>query len=982
MIIEMQIRASQFAAGFRERMRRELSCRPLDFNIGTEAFMATSFDIGNTLFRHGAQPTAVACVRGLHLLDQHKVNHRALQLVQTLHANVCSRNNLIAANAAPCPTFQLHLDLIFEIAMDSCTWWSDLVFTFVGVDGLSPNMELVQAITAQMAPTRTPLPFAQMLSALPGIGSPTIINAQIVLSQGRQTIAIRGETWDPAALNEGRDTMRGVAYWQTFLNNTFVERLNAGGQARDWSIFMEKGFIVAPLRDALEASLKDSSDLRLHGGVSASWENHGGTPRINIDFNADAISACRCFTKKIDVNADNSISMDLSVPKANVMRQDAYIDVDPDFWDAACCSITGAFFWPLVGAELLADDQIDWWLYPVGIVVWYFCPFVLFGVAMYKALNPEDAIKPKGGLTKDPDDDSHWIQETPSPMQPTDFGTPTLLHAAAVDDAQLLQASGMMLSGSLTIEAAKPTGVLKVLDFQPFEYHITGGCSQMHAAITAFIGLVNDPEFIPIDLCDVRVLDDLLGVFSRIHPPRWSHNSGTITYDIGWVPPAYFDNDNPYPCRLLIITRSGVRLLTLGVLGKATDADNERIRGELFKAISQCYAKSDPFYHGSRLNPEWIPDPPFGELVTHLWQVRVAGLDPGEQLTVTGARNTRIGIATANREGLALITAMTTPAAALSELGVRRQRAVGRGVAMVARSTGADAANPRDDAALEKLARKFLAAYRRGVRAPFGANEKRGIIIRQTLLIERGRLWFPSPVQRAQMFTRDRVRMLTVTTDDGVVDFDLRDRGRPMSVAAYRHEGLRGQIRRGDDVLAFGARGFVRLARRAGVPEEIQPRCDRREVHAAVPMPGGVAALENGRVHLYDDDLCPVGQLDRDEATSLVGLDDFLVVGSTRGFDVYQATAESPALVASVELAGTQTVHAVPGMGGGRFLYVAERSGGRLFDLTDAREPHEVMRMEGSAWFLDGSHQGTTIVLPSADRTQVIVYDASTSVVI
>jgi hypothetical protein len=979
MIIEMQIRASQFAAGFRERMRRELSCRVMEFNIGSEAFMAIGFDVGNTVFRHGVQASAVACVRGQNLLDQHKVNHRALQIVQTLHANVCSRDNLIAANAAPCPTFQLHLDLVFEIAMDSCTWFSDLVFTFVGVDGINPNTELVQTFTAQMPPSRQPLPFAQLLSALPGIGNPIIINAQIVLSQSRETIAIRGESWDPIALYEGRDTMRGVAYWKTFLNNTFVERLNAGGVARDWSIFMEKGFIVPPLRDALESSLLDSSDLRLHGSVSASWENHGGTPRINIDFNADAISACRCFTKKIDVNADNSISIDLSVPRANVMRQDAYIDVDPDFWDAACCSITGAFFWPLVGAELLADDQIDWWLYPVGILVWYINPFILFGVAMFKALNPEDAIKPKGGLVKDPDDDSHWIQETSSPMQPTDFGTPTLLHAAAVDDAQLLQASGIMLSGSLTIAAARPTGVLNVLDFKPFAWHISGGCSQMHAAQTAFISLVNNPEFIPVDICDVRVLDDPLGVFSRVNPPRWSHNSDTITYDIGWVPPAYFADPHPYPCRLLVITRSGVRLLTLGALADATAADNERLRGELFHAISECKAKSDPFYHGSRLNPKWIPDPPFGELVTHLWQVRVAGLNAGEELTVTGAKNARIGVATADSEGMALITAMTMPAAASRELNVMRQRSRDREVAAAVRSA-ASAVAASDDEDVEKLAKRFLAAHRRGVQRPLGANQKRGIIIRQTLLIERARLWFPSAVQRAQLFRRDRARMLTVTTDDGLVDFDLRDRTRPASINAYRVEGLRGQIRRGDSVLAYGARGFVRLARRASVAEEIQLRCERREVHAAVLLRGGVAALESGRVRIYDEAFCHVGQLERDEATSLVALGDFLIVGSPRGFDVYEANAEARTLVASVELAGSQSVHAVPGIAGGRFLYVAQTTGGRLFDLSDAREPREVMRMAENAWFLDGSHQGTTLVLPSADRTQVVVYDASNTI--
>ena len=501
----------------------------------------------------------------------------------------------------------------------------------------------------------------------------------------------------------------------------------------------------------------------------------------------------------------------------------------------------------------------------------------------------------------------------------------------------------------------------------------------MHAAQTAFISLVNTPEFIPVDICDVRVLDDPLGVFSRVNPPRWSHNSGTITYDIGWVPPAYFDLADPYPCRLLIITRSGVRLLTLGALADLTGADNERLHGELFHAISECKAKSDPFYHGSSLNPEWIPDPPFGELVTHVWQVRVAGLNAGEELTVTGAKNTRIGIATADSEGMALITAMTMPAAASRELNVMRQRSRDREVAAAARSA-ASALAASDDEDVEKLAKRFLAAHRRGVQRPLGANQKRGIIIRQTLLIERARLWFPSAVQRAQLFRRDRVRMLTVTTDDGLVDFDLRDRTRPASINAYRVEGLRGQIRRGDSVLAYGAGGFVRLARHASVAEEIQLRCERREVHAAVLLRGGVAALESGRVRIYDEAFCHVGQLERDEATSLIALGDFLIVGSPRGFDVYEANAEARTLVASVELAGSQSVHAVPGIAGGRFLYVAQTTGGRLFDLSDAREPREVMRMAENAWFLDGSHQGTTLVLPSADRTQVVVYDAANTI--
>ena len=78
--------------------------------------------------------------------------------------------------------------------------------------------------------------------------------------------------------------------------------------------------------------------------------------------------ACYCCTEDLNVDAEITADVYITVPKPDTVRIDIYSNVAPGFWDATCCILTAAAFWPILGFGQLQTGAIKDWQYLAGFL--------------------------------------------------------------------------------------------------------------------------------------------------------------------------------------------------------------------------------------------------------------------------------------------------------------------------------------------------------------------------------------------------------------------------------------------------------------------------------------------------------------------------------------------------------------------------------------------------------------------------------------
>jgi len=268
-----------------------------------------------------------------------------------------------------------------------------------------------------------------------------------------------------------------------------------------------------------------------------------------------------------------------------------------------------------------------------------------------------------------PDDGSHLCREIPVDFgSSSDFGALTLDNAIAFDDPINIGGSGLVLSGGVSLKP-RPTTSLANVAVPGLQWGLSGSCSGIQLAASAAIQLTREPPRF-FYICVVKVQDDPLGVFGR-DQVQWEWGHSEIDLAVNFFPPAYFSN--PYPCRLLIVTNAGMRILSIAPPPQLTPEQIQRFKDEAERAKLACFVEQDPFYQAfHQYNPRWSIDPGPEEIAGHAWQAVIHGLAPGETVQITGSNNQALGIATASSNGIAVVSALVAPNLQGAELGLQR----------------------------------------------------------------------------------------------------------------------------------------------------------------------------------------------------------------------------------------------------------------------------------------------------------------------
>jgi hypothetical protein len=931
-IVEFQIDAEKFANAFRQKVTDALVCQVPAFQLGSETWRVIGFDVGATGLRRTADATATACIRNGSFSNSTRVSVPEIQIVQTILPRVAKEADIIANNGAATENELpgLNLDLVFDLAMNTCATTANdlslLLVTFKDVDQVGSSIpELTDALRQQIPDQRIVLPTQQISTVLRPID---VINAHLSLGHDAAYLGVRMELWDPKWAASSGDTPRDLNYWLTFYSGNFPPHLDGGGSARDWSVFIERGVIVPVVHDLFQDALTGNSGFRL--------------------------------LEDSDVNADITADIDLWVDNPNELRQDVYVDSHANFWDALCCEVTSALFWPFVGVQQLDRGNINGWEYLAG-----FLPFAaLIGTIVAIGQASSHMQPPPGFQRVDPDDGSHLFREIPVDFgSGSGFGALTLDNAIALDDAVSIGGSGILLSGAIFLKPRQTTTLADV-DVGGLVWGLSGSCSGIQLAASAKIQLeTNPPRFFYI--CDVEVQDDPLGVFGP-DQVQWEWGNSEIDVVVNFFPPGYLAN--PYPCRLLVVTSAGMRILSIAPPPQLSPEQIRQFQAEAERAKLACFVAQDPFYETfHQYNPQWSIDPGPEEIAGHIWQAVIHGLPAGQNVQITGVNNQALGVATAGGSGIAMLSVLVAPNLQGAELGLQR---VSSGFGPSLRAAG--------ESVLERVRGGGPSgAQTTQATGPAGLDvtrRRRGILFRQVLVERRTVIGLQAPGIAISPVSQSGTVSLAVVLPANVQIYDVSNPLFPLMLYAWPSAGVSGLVSFAGAMWGWGETGIRILSADYRSPYQPFTRCERDPVLGAAATGSFLYLLRRKGVAIYDTGLCEVGQLEI-EGHSLAIAGVGLAVASGDDVAIFDITdPRNPHRCHSIDVSKSASLFTPSIFGARAVIGVSQPQGDLLLDLSNPRAPLEALRFNGRAWYANTAQVGRVSASFDKSRMSVVLH--------
>ncbi|MCA1439354.1 hypothetical protein I6F07_03780 [Ensifer sp. IC4062] len=949
MIIELQIASETLIASFREQMRRTLACQLFEFSLLETSWRVVGYELGETKLRRAQAADGTACVHvGAPNVTTH-LSIRPIRIVQQLTVNTCSTSDLVAANGKLGQVVALHMDLVFVIDMDSCASMRHLCFRYTGMEPSLPDIE--QAVGTRIPTVRVPLPIDRVLAQVMPAGLP-LINAHLTLGPNDALVAIRMEFWQPAWETETGDQARVLPYWTRFYAGIVSDHLLP---AEQWSVFVDQHVLVNQVQTLIRESFAGSTKTRLHSGPFGSWINNGGIGRIRVTFNADSIDACRCFTKEIDVNADITLDVDTTLKVANTLRQDIWVDVSPDFWDATCCIATAALFWPIVGGEQFTKQNVNQGEYLAG-----FLPFVAFIGALVQVLDASSKPEPPTGFTKDGEDGAHLFRDQVIDLgtNPT-FGTMTLTAARAVDDEQITGVRGLLTAGTL---AATRFPTLADIEAPALAWGAGGRCSRVLAASALFHLEAKLPGEQPLlELCGFEVIDDPTNSFRQA--VRYERDSGNRHWLSIIVPVWNFSPDywnRPYPCRIVVRTNGGIRIVSVAPPPVLSAEEAARLGREIqLRYVNNCYIPKYRIFE----ELEWPINPIIDTRGIYLWQIVIRGLPAGESLALTDPRNLMLGTMTVNAGREAFLNVIAPHTGSGAALTVRRmsvgrqiQALVDDGPVVSVRSASAvdETANPRPK-----------------------IRSDREVIIRQTRLLPGAKIGLSGECRQLAVHRRHGKALVLAVTSGLIEAFDVEDPRRPVTEWTVPAAGVHGVVSFFGELLAWNDDGVRPLGElRAGRRDGFAP-CRPSQTLGCAVAGRRLWLLRDGVLSGYDERHCEVARADAPDALGLAGTGDRLVLIDSQGAMVLDPLAPDPSARGNglYDTCGLGRLAPVPALAPHPMLSASRADHTALLRVTtDGIE--EVARYTATPWFVDAVRVGRVLAFPAADRHGITLSEA------
>jgi hypothetical protein len=831
-----------------------------------------------------------------------------VQLQQPISLNIVLASALAAsgpAETAPCLNPQPNFNFNLNATVDD-TGIPLLNVSYAGSSLPLPDLEAdVQDVLGNLTtPASTPLPL-DAISSMFGTNL-VAIKAGIAADPTGQRVAIRVEFAGGGAM----------ADWGAF----FAGQFKAHDPAHDWSVFVSADLIEqsidSRMNKALEKPIADGT-FTLDSGPDVSYLGIPVVPIFSAAFSGEAVDACQCLWGKIDLGVDISATIALSVPQADTLQMDLFVNWDLDDWEVACCAFTAAVFWGFVGTELLDEGKIDWGEFLAGIAGG--ATFTTVFNAVIGAAHGEAGkqVDFPGWQKIDEDDDGfHYRSSVTNSAALTPLGL-TMTGLLALPD-------GVSFGGTQTSPMVIKEARLK-LEYSQFEWVLDecGARTMVAMAWASFIDL----GMAPIHACTVEILsDDPLNQFGPFL--KWADDGLAFRITYASINPDYFAN--PYPCQVRVITNGGVRIISFKPIPYISKEDVQTAEKKaLIEYPLKCkeYLESDQFWKpGGRFNPHWAPDPPWERLVQQ-WHAIVQGLAPGETLTVQ-SRGAPVAEISANS----------------------------RGVLEFAASVAAR----RGEQGLLELQRERSA---RGV-------ERNSVLIKQVPLRPLGTLPAGGRPIALSLLNRPSGPAVALATSEGLALHSLLLPGYSRLMALRLVTGLRGLIFFGGSVIGWGDQGIVALGNTIVPPFEAPI--------SGAAADGRLLLLSQQELHVFERGGRSFIRRDQVQGERLALGHGVLAAADSNAVTLYDA--HSFRLIGRIEIRNTAALKPAHFAGARAAFFVSDRDhGGSLVALSERGEISVAGRYFQAPLPFTATRLASRLAVIEAGRT-VELYGAGASI--
>jgi hypothetical protein len=736
--------------------------------------------------------------------------------------------------------------------------------------------------------------------------------------------------------------------WVAFMGGSFTDRMGS----LDWAFFVDAQTLTDTMAAQMKANIEGKVD-QIDAGPTATWQPDGptaGQAQEHGEVDARMFDACWGLFGPVDFDFTATLDVTLSVPSPNLLRADATIGWHGNKWKEFWCTASAVAAGPAITmAANLGANGHPWadgifWFNPGGIVAGL--------ITILWAFNSDfvtGKLVPQLDDTFKKIDDTHFRQETVI-TPPTDL---------PVTGLQLTSCSGtsdgLVLRGTLgnVIELNDPELSIKDWSDREFSWNNEDPCNLDVSYLTAKIYFDDSPYY--LFMADPIFLpgDDSAGQYAS-SISKWDQEGITITLNV--IKPGFAPG---YDCKILLLTTGGARFIqikkpaSLEQFATPEDQQKYELALEAWRATN-CDKATSIWGQLGMYNPKWSVDPGPEAVaaglaeVIHSWSFAIAGLAPGERVSLLAGHET-LGLAQATTAGAVSLDVVLAPAARDPEITLARGDA--------------------------RLAYGDYLRQVKATRPDSGGNGGGDVLaMRQLLLARAAHIALPAPISTLATARLGRGRQLVAAAGDIVQRYDLARSSEPRLVDEQTLGGLRGVVvGAGDRLLAFGEFGAIDLGRSGG-------RASRNvlamPIIDAVPHGDRLVALDTRGVALYDGGFVLRRRLPLTAGTALASCGRFIAVAAgAHGVEVFERRGDRLDPAGRIAIDARSGIVAAEGFGSPAALLVRDGvGGGRLFELGRRGQLHEQVHYQREPWYFGSPATGTLLARSGLDPRTATLY--------
>lgn len=586
---------------------------------------------------------SVATPAGMSAISQARI----VRIELAVDLEIVALEDLESAGMAPTQGETAAIRLFFDLFVSAVQNGTNAQMRFLYRDcdlgpelGAAENAQAIKTeiyVRMQASALGTPIPLSS--SAFASLAFSDVIglhNVGATMDASESVVAVRMELTPPLSDSLSR--------WTAFYGEGPPNRMGSGTMA----LFVENGLILAATRKVVDDNLahnETTGEFALSSPPSVAWRTD--FPGVKVEISGEAVDLCPPalpFPEPLDLDVKIDIEVRFSVVNGGqALRMRIIVDGAPtDPAEVIACISMLAAFWPLVGGQFLSwtgtDSDLGVGAHIGGSMAGPLGMAIALGTLFANGFAPDLDIGPLQEV-EDTDHDAEYFADTKIDDVLTLSSLPNVA-LSLVDVVGLT--NGLQLNAVFNLFALSRFARLELNSPEAegnnprFVWRYVGECGDQPTFVAQFtmnainLGLEDPPPNVPLRLEAMRILDDPLGQFQ----PHLIDQFPLIGMRIAeaQVLPAY--QQQSYPCRILLFTNGGTRLVTIPPIPDQPD-DKAGLYAE-FKAEQFIRCKTwTHFFWGRIFNPLWHVDPPpYEKVAFRLWSIQAFDTMPGTRIEV------------------------------------------------------------------------------------------------------------------------------------------------------------------------------------------------------------------------------------------------------------------------------------------------------------------------------------------------------------